>query len=165
MKPRDLREETEFVSRSARKREAQATKAFGERLAELNADQLKSLDLPEELLEAILDFQRFTSHAARRRQMLLIGKYLRELDETEIAERAAVMVQADSRSIWRHHQAELWRDRLADEDDSLAAFLDEHPTIDRDELKTLLRRLRAARDEPAVRTCRRALYRFIHEQL
>lgn len=165
MKSKPLPDDTEYISRSAQKREAQAAKAVGERLAALNADQLHELDLPAELLDAIFDYQQFTSHGARRRQMLLIGKYMRELDKTEIEARVAAMEHADARSIWRHHQAEQWRDRLVADESALGEFFDAFPDMDRDGVKTLLRRFHHAADETGQRTHKRALYRFIHDSL
>lgn len=165
MKSKPLPDDTEHLSRSAQKRDAQAAKAVGERLAALNADQLRELDLPAELLDAIFDYQQFTSHGARRRQMLLIGKYMRELDKAEIEARVAAMEHADARSIWRHHQAEQWRDRLIADDEALGEYFDAFPEIDRDAVKTLLRRFQHAVGETGQRTHKRALYRFIHENL
>ncbi len=165
MKSKLLPDDAEEVSRSAQKRDAQATKAVGERLAALNTDQLRELELSEELLDAIFDFQRFTSHGARRRQMLLIGKHLRELDKEEIEARAAAMEHADARSIFRHHQAELWRDRLTDDEDALREFFETFPQMDREAIKMLLRRYGNTTDTQAQRTQKRKLYRFLHEHL
>ena len=165
MKPRTLPDDADVVSRTAQKRQAQAAKVIGERLAALNRDQLDELDLPELLREAIEDYQRFTSHGARRRQMLLIGKYLREFDSGALDARVAAMEHADSRSIYRHHQAELWRDRLSDDPGALAEFFDAFPRADREQIQTLLRRLEKTSEPTAQRTYKRTLYRHIYELL
>jgi ribosome-associated protein len=165
MKSTTLPDDADYVSRSAQKRQAQVAKAIGERLAALNRDQLRALDLPELILDAIADYQRFTSHGARRRQMLLIGKYLREFDADALDARVAAMEHADARSIYRHHQAEQWRDRLSDDPGAFPAFLDAFPGADREEIQNLLRRLRKATDPAMQRTHKRSLYRHIFELL
>jgi len=165
MKSRTLPDDAEPVSRTAHKRQAQDAKAVGERLVALNRDQLSRLDLPESLLDAIEDFQRFTSHGAKRRQMLLIGKHLREFDSEALDAQVATMEHADARSIYRHHQAELWRDRLSDDPGALAEFFDAFPGADRELIQNQLRRVDKATEPIQHRTQKRALYRHIYDLL
>lgn len=72
------------VSRSARKREALARQRLGVRLTHLTRTQLASLDLPEELLDAVLEAQRLRSRAALARQRQYIGRLMRQLDPAPI---------------------------------------------------------------------------------
>ncbi|MCH5141939.1 DUF615 domain-containing protein, partial [Mammaliicoccus sciuri] len=46
--------------------------------------QIKNLPVEERLIEALLDIQLITSHEARRRQCLRIGKLMRNEDESVI---------------------------------------------------------------------------------
>ncbi|MCP5179418.1 MAG: DUF615 domain-containing protein [Pseudomonadales bacterium] len=150
-------------SRSSRKRRAHATTDFGLELTHLNRDQLLALALPEELLEAVTDYQRFTSHGARRRQMLLIGKLLRGEDEAAIRARVAHLARDDAQAIYEHHQAERWRDRLLHDEGALTEYLQAHPDTDRDMLSTLLRRIHAGSDSTQLRGAKRALFRFLRD--
>ena len=164
MSIKDLPDDEDIPSRTALKRVAQEAKDFGHRLTGLNTAQLVALDLPAALHEAITDYQRFTSHGARRRQLLLIGKLLRAEDEAAIRARLAGLLREDAESIYRHHQAETWRDRLVADDESLAHYLLEHPEADQDALRTILARIRSSRDETQVRSNKRVLFRLLRQQ-
>ncbi len=148
-------------SRTARKRNAQEITDFGRKLAQLNPAQLTALNLSPELHEAITDYQRFPSHGAKRRQLLLIGKLLRDSDETSIQARLAAVLQEDAESIYRHHQAEIWRDRLIADAQSLDTYLQSHPEADAVVLRDLLQRISGAREETQARSHRRALFRLL----
>ncbi len=67
----------ELPSKTQRKREMHELQALGEELVELNDEQLASIDLPERLLDAVLDARRASKHEARRRQLQYIGKIMR----------------------------------------------------------------------------------------
>ena len=150
-------------SRTARKRNAQEITDFGRQLTQLNATQLAALDLSPELHEAITDYQRFTSHGAKRRQSLLIGKLLRDSDETAVQARLANVLQEDAESIYRHHQAEIWRDRLIAGEQSLDAYVQAHPDVDAEAMRDLLRRIARATDDAQARPHRRALFRLLRQ--
>ncbi len=72
--------EEQRPSRSARKRAALAAQALGVRLTQLTAAQLQALELPEELLEALLEAKRLRSRAALARQRQYIGRLMRQID-------------------------------------------------------------------------------------
>ena len=74
----------EFVSKSARKRAADAAQALGTRLTELKDSELQALDLPEKLLDAILLARRITSRGGLARQRQYIGRLMRDIDTAPI---------------------------------------------------------------------------------
>lgn len=76
----DEGEENFGPSKSALKREMIALQKLGVELVKLSRDQLKKIDMPERLRDAILDAQRFTQHEAHRRQLQYIGKIMRDID-------------------------------------------------------------------------------------
>jgi len=78
-------EEQEGRGRSARKRATQELTRLGEELLRLRPEQLTALALPERLEEAVAEARRLTSFGAKRRQMLFIGKLMRQLDEAAVA--------------------------------------------------------------------------------
>ncbi|HEV7432893.1 MAG TPA: ribosome biogenesis factor YjgA [Steroidobacteraceae bacterium] len=83
----DVNEEGEFAerpSRSARKRAAEYAQKLGVRLAALREDQLRPLDLPAELREALYEARRLRGHSALARQHQYIGRLMRELDPEPI---------------------------------------------------------------------------------
>ena len=76
-------EEGEFVerpSRSARKHAAEHAQKLGVQLLTLRQDQLRSLALPPELLEALREARRLRGQSALARQHQYIGRLMRELD-------------------------------------------------------------------------------------
>ena len=84
----------ERPSRSARKRAAEAAQRLGERLLALKPPQLQRLDLPPELLEALLETQRLHSRSAYARARQYIGRLMRAVDAGPI-ERALAAHAAD----------------------------------------------------------------------
>jgi ribosome-associated protein len=70
----------EPISRSERKRRAEALQRLGVRLTQLRPARLQALQLPEDLLEAIREAQQLRSRAALARQRQYIGRLMREQD-------------------------------------------------------------------------------------
>lgn len=150
-------------SRSQLKREVEALQKLGEELAELSAQQLAALSLPEKLHAAVVQARRITSHGALKRQRQYIGRLMREVDAVPIRARLEELRGADRLSRARFQDAERWRDRLVQEGDAvLEEFLTRHPQADRPHLRRLLRA--AARDAADGRAPRHAreLFRYIH---
>ena len=73
-------------SKSARKREYLALQKLGESLIPLQEPDLLSLDLDEDLLEAVLEAKCMRKHGALRRQKQYIGKLMNRLDPEPIRE-------------------------------------------------------------------------------
>lgn len=77
-------EEYTGPSKSALKRESTALQDLGRELAELGKERLAKVPIDEDLRDAVKDYQRFTSHEARRRQLQFIGKLMRNVDPEPI---------------------------------------------------------------------------------
>jgi ribosome-associated protein len=74
----------ERPSKTRRKAQMVALQDLGAALARVDPGRLRGLDLPERLTEAIADAGRMTQRGARRRQLQLIGRLMREVDPTTI---------------------------------------------------------------------------------
>ncbi|WP_276818914.1 ribosome biogenesis factor YjgA [Mailhella massiliensis] len=74
-------EEKERVSRSQKKRDSSALQEVGERLAKIPAVKRARLPLPEDLRDALDEYDRLSGHEARRRQLQFIGRLMREAGE------------------------------------------------------------------------------------
>lgn len=72
-------------SRSAKKRESLALQKLGEDLAALNPQARSELQLPEELQEALTEYDKIKDREGRRRHRQFIGKLMREVDAPAIA--------------------------------------------------------------------------------
>ena len=68
-------------SKTQLKREMTELQNLGLKLVGLNAKQLKTLELPEELAEAVALGQRLTKHEALRRHAQYIGRIMRKTEE------------------------------------------------------------------------------------
>jgi ribosome-associated protein len=86
-------------SKSQRKREATALQGLGEHLVKLSSAQLRRVPLPDDLLSAVRAAQAITQRGAHKRQLQLIGKLMRRLDDSETAaiRTALATVQASRR--------------------------------------------------------------------
>ena len=153
----------ELTSKSARKREADRLLTLGRRLADLRPDQLDALMLPENLLQALLDYQRFPSHGAKKRQLQFIGKILRDIPVEAIEETMATIDGDSAAALYQISQIELWREQLTSNPNSLTIFIEAYPLVDRQQLRQLIKKTANARDENATKTQARALFRFIRE--
>ncbi|MBK6803432.1 MAG: DUF615 domain-containing protein [Betaproteobacteria bacterium] len=131
-------------SKTRLKHEMEALQELGETLVSLDAARLRSLDLPERLVDAVVLARGITKHEARRRQMQYLGRLMRDVDPVPI--RAALerweTVPREEKA--RFAALEGWRDRILADAAALDAFVAEHPDADR---ATLARLADAARGE------------------
>ena len=131
-------------SKTRLKHEMEALQELGETLVSLDAARLRSLDLPERLVDAVVLARSITKHEARRRQMQYLGRLMRDVDPVPI--RAALerweTVPREEKA--RFAALEGWRDRILADAAALDAFVAEHPDADR---ASLARLADAARNE------------------
>ena len=112
---------------------------IGEQLVALNKDQLKEMDIPESLWDAIQEAKRITKFGAIKRQMQYIGRLMRDVDPAPIIAKLEVWSGKSSQHIAYMHRVERWRERLLENDSALTEFLAEHPEADAQRLRALIR--------------------------
>lgn len=141
----EFEQEYERPSKSQLKREMTALQKLGEELVAEPRDRVKRVPMPEDVRDAILECQQIKDHEGRRRQMQYVGKKMRTLDEDEIA---AIQKVIDS---WRGqsksetaamHALERRREKLLKDDQALTELLTQHPDLDVQHLRTLIRNAR-----------------------
>ncbi len=146
----EFEQEYDRPSKSQLKREMTALQKLGEILVEAPRDRVKKVPMPEDVLDAILACQQITSHEGRRRQMQYVGKKMRTLEEAEVA---VIQKAVDS---WRGaskaetaalHAIERQRDKLLADDGALTELLARHPSLDIQQLRTLIRNARKEQAE------------------
>ncbi len=76
----------EQLSKTRKKKEALSLQALGEQLVKLSSAQLKSIDLPMVLLNAVTLAKSLKKHGAMLRQMQYIGALMRKHDSAPIQE-------------------------------------------------------------------------------
>ncbi len=133
------------ISKTDLKKQSDRLQALGEQLLTLRSGLMDKLDLPEKLVEAIVEAKRITNFEGKRRQMQFIGKLMRKLDDdTVVAIEATLEMQhqGSAADTQRLHQAEQWRDRLIADDQALQDWLALDPDADLQHLRSLIRQAR-----------------------
>ena len=143
VKPEEIAlEEVGPPSKTQLKAEADEKQALGESLLTLRADLMARLDLPDKLLQAIVDAKKITSFEGRRRQMQFIGKLMRPLDPEPIQDAINEQANGSAQLTLQLHLAEQWRDKLIESDDALGKWLTTYPATDAQQLRALIRQAR-----------------------
>lgn len=140
----------EEISKTKIKQQMQELQDLGETLVELPIDKLRQIDMPERLLDAVLEARKITAHGGRRRQLQYIGKLMRTVDPTPIQEKIDQWNGNHAAETARMHQLENWRKRLIESDEALSEFLQQHASADVQHIRNLIRNARkeAAANKP-----------------
>lgn len=165
---RRSRSDPDAPSRGALRREALDVLGLAHALVELNEAQLARVPLADDLRELVATSRAVKQHIARKRQLGFLAKKLRLREDELPAIRAALEHDKanEQRETARLHRAEALRDRLLDGgDEALVEFLANHPTADRQQLRSLMRRAidERAREKPPAAS--RELFRALRDVL
>jgi len=134
----DLNDEL-LPSKTKLKAEADAQQALGVRLSELPKDKLEKLNLPEDVLTAVLETKKITANGAIRRQRQYLGRLMREIDTAPILDQLARWDGKHTSENAYFHGLERWRDRLINEPNSLAELMAAYPNTESQRIRTLIR--------------------------
>jgi ribosome-associated protein len=151
-------------SKSARKREGLALQQLAETLLALPAKQLAEVPLSDQLRKALADSRTVTQHEARRRQLQYLGKLMRDADSAAILN-ALAEFEHRNRHFRRHldHTDSLCTRLCVDGDPAIEALLADHPGLDRQQLRQLVRNAKGATDPQAP--ARRKLFDYVRVHL
>ena len=136
---------TDDATRTDLKRESTELQKLGEDLLTLRAELMTRLALPEKLTEAVAEAKRISNFEGKRRQMQFIGKLMRKLDAAQLDGIRTALIEQHTPSALETqtlHQAEIWRDRLLNEDDALGQWITLSPSTDSQQLRALVRQAR-----------------------
>jgi len=162
----EFEQEYDRPSKSQLKREMTALQKLGEELVAEPRDRVKRVPMPEDVRDAILECQQIKDHEGRRRQMQYVGKKMRTLDEEEIA---AIQKTLDS---WRGlskadtasmHALERRREKLLKDDNALTELLAQHPDLDVQHLRTLIRNARKEQAENKPPKAYREIFQILKQ--
>lgn len=155
-------------SRSQQRRDALAMLALAGQLVDLPASRLARLELPEDVLAEIAHVRKITAHGARKRQLAFLAKIMRRHDEGTFD--AAHAELGEDRDRQRQdaaalHRMEALRERLLDDtgDVALGELIESHPDIDRQHLRSLIRRARTEREKHTNPHAFRELFRLLKD--
>jgi len=154
-------------SRSQRRRDALAVLGLAEQLVAMTPNRLQQIDLPDDVRAEVDHVRGIRAYGARKRQMAYLAKLMRRHDEDAFdAARAALGENREERR--REHAAmqrlETLRERLLEDgDEALAGLIAEHPDIDSQHLRSLIRRAKAERAADKPPRLYRELFRALRD--
>lgn len=137
------------LSKTKRKQISHDLQTLGKALTLLPNARLRQLHLPEVLLNALVQQKSITTHGGQRRQLQLIGKLMRDLDENvvaEIKERLNNDAHHTREETAQFHRLERWRLRLLEDDDVLNEWLKHYPQTEVQPMRALIRQARKERE-------------------
>lgn len=162
----EFEQEYDRPSKSQLKRDMTALQKLGEELVAEPRDRVKRVPMPEDVRDVILECQQIKDHEGRRRQMQFVGKKMRTLEEHEIA---AIQKTLDS---WRGlskadtasmHALERRREKLLKDDNALTELLAQHPDLDVQHLRTLIRNARKEQAENKPPKAYREIFQILKQ--
>lgn len=151
--------EDQLPSKTRRKKEMHALQDLGEALIALSREQLRRMPIPEDLLAAVLDAQRFTSHGARRRQMQYVGRLMRSVDPQPIHEALDALAGNSREETARLHRVERLREKLIEDEKVLHDVAENWPGADLQRLRVLRRNAIKEREQGKPPRAFRELFR------
>ena len=155
----------DLPSKTQRKKQMHELQDLGAELVELSEQQLATIDLPENLLDAVMDARRTTKFEARRRQLQYIGKLMRFVDPAPIRERIDAYKAVSIAHTARLHTIERWRTRLLEDESALTELLGTHPTADAVQFRLLIRNALREREAGLPPKSFRALFQLLSETI
>lgn len=153
-------------TRTQQRRDALAVLSLASQLADMPPAKLARANLPEDVLREIENLRRISSHIARKRQLGFLAKVMRR-HEDEAFDGARALL-GENREQQRKetaalHRLESLRERLLDSDEALQELIDQHPAIDRQHLRSLIRQARIERDGNKPPRAYREIFQLLKE--
>ena len=154
----------DYISKTQKKREAIALQDLGEKLVKLPDEQLKGIDMPEELSNAVRQAKTIKSHVALKRQMQFIGTLMRKIDPAPVREAIDGIEQGNYKKAMEFKETERWRDELmAGNKELMEEILVKYPSADRQQLSQLIRNAIKEKTNNKPPKAFRALFRYLKE--
>lgn len=148
----ELDEEDYGPSRTQQRREALAVLALASQLVEMQPSRLAKLDLPDDVRDEITRTRNITAHIAHKRQLAFLAKVMRRYEDEVFASVRAELGENREKQRQENaamHRLEAMRDRLISEDEAaLSELISEHPQVDRQHLRSLVRKARIEKETP-----------------
>ena len=151
-------------SKSQVKRDCDHLVDLGEEILKLKPDEIKTLDLPDELKEAVTTALKIKSRSGLKRQRLYIGKLLRSLDNEEIEAQVKKVQHQHDTNTAHFKRLERWRDDLiANDKKTLNEVFNHFQHIDRQHINQLIRAAQQENKLEKTPTASRKLFKYLRE--
>lgn len=117
--------EDSIKSKTQLKKEADDIQQFGIEISNLPNHKIKELSLSDEIIEAIIFYKEIKKNSAKRRQAQFLGKLLRDFDLSNVTQEMETLKAFSRLQVKFEHEAELWRDKLINDQSALNEYIDE----------------------------------------
>jgi ribosome-associated protein len=152
----------EYKSKTQKKKEAESLQKLGEQLVDLSAEQLKDIDLPADIRDAVIFAKTIKSRRALHRQMQYIGMLMRNIDPAPVREALYHLEQGLSQYTTAFKETETWRDELiAGNTVIIDEILKQCPDADRRQIVQLVKNAIKEKEENRPPQSSRALFRYL----
>ena len=135
--------EDSIKSKTQLKKEADDIQQFGIEISNLPNHKIKELSLSDEIIEAIIFYKEIKKNSAKRRQAQFLGKLLRDFDLSNVTQEMDTLKAFSRLQVKFEHEAELWRDKLINNQSALNEYINEFQP----DLTNLNQTINAARKE------------------
>ena len=151
-------------SKSQVKRECHHLLDMGEAILKLKAEDRHSLNLPDDIEEAIVTALKIKSRSGLKRQRQYIGKLLRSVDSEAIEARLKKIQHRHDTNTAQFKRLEKWRDNLIDNDkETINEVIARFPEIDRQHINQLIRAANQEQQRNKPPAAARKLFKYLHE--
>jgi ribosome-associated protein len=150
-------------SKSAVKRAMTELQDLGKELVALSVDQIKKIDMPDDLREAVRAAQRIAQHEAHRRQLQYIGKLMRGIDPEPIRAALDEINGVSAAATARMHALERLRTRFLADEKVIGEIAAAHPGADLQYLRQLRRNALKEQELGKPPRAFRELFRVLRE--
>ena len=145
------------------KKEIEQIAALAEKIVRFPTQQLKAIELPDNVYAAASAAATMPHKGTRKRQLKYITAELRKLDLSAIEEKFARQTSKSAHTVREHHLAERWRDHLiADTGHTvLTQLLDQYPHADSQHIRQLQRNAKKELATQKPPKSARLLYKYL----
>ena len=151
-------------SKSQLKRDSHHMVDVGEEILKLSSEDIRSLQLPDELDAAIATALKIKSRSGLKRQRLYIGKLLRSMDSEAIEVQLRKIQHRHDTNTAQFKRLEKWRDSLVDNDKQTLNDVIEHfPDIDRQHINQLIRAAHQEKQRGKPPAASRKLFKYLRD--
>ena len=151
-------------SRTRVKQEATELQKLGERLISLTNAQLLCIDIPKELLDAIILSKSISTNNATRRQKQYIGALMRQIDLEPVLKALKHIEDGLPLTKGTTKELKLWQKDLIDgEDGPIEIILAKFPNTDRQKLRQLIRNARKEKLSAKSQKSAKSLLSYLKE--
>ena len=160
-------DEPEFKSKTQLKNESQELRKLGEKLIGLGAAALAKIPMDDELEEAVELARKINKKKdGYRRQLQFVGKLMRTRDVTPIEQALAEIEASHIRGNQAFHKLENARDDLLNRgDDAINDLLNEHPHLDRQKLRQLVRSANKQKEQNKPPKSAREIFQYLKQEI